>query len=216
MRIRNLAVAVLITLSSAAFGGVAFANDEVAAQSFVQQEHSKLENLLRQPASVTRDSAVTNTLEKTIDYAEIARRAYGEPCPASIPGCKDWWTTFTPEQKDQVTALLRKVVEKNYRKNLIKTLDYDVTYKGVRDAGPSQSKIRTEAKSKLKPRDPPVQIDYVVHSGNAGHHIVDIVTEGSSLTKNYYDQFNRMLSNPAQGYPYMVSKLEKSGMPNVK
>jgi ABC-type transporter MlaC component len=36
---------------------------------------------------------------------------------------------------------------------------------------------------------------------------VDIVTEGSSLTKNYYDQFHRMLTTQGQGYSYLVQKL---------
>jgi hypothetical protein len=33
------------------------------------------------------------------------------------------------------------------------------------------------------------------------------VTEGSSLTKNYYTQFDKMLSTPDQGYAHVVKKL---------
>ena len=35
------------------------------------------------------------------------------------------------------------------------------------------------------------------------------MTEGSSLAKNYYDQFHRMLTNPEQGYPQIVKKLNE-------
>jgi ABC-type transporter MlaC component len=39
--------------------------------------------------------------------------------------------------------------------------------------------------------------------------VIDIVTEGSSMTKNYYDQFHRMLTTEGQGYKYMTAKLRE-------
>jgi hypothetical protein len=38
--------------------------------------------------------------------------------------------------------------------------------------------------------------------------VTDVVTDGSSLTKNYYDQFHRMLTTPEQGYAFLLRKLE--------
>jgi hypothetical protein len=37
---------------------------------------------------------------------------------------------------------------------------------------------------------------------------VDIVTEGSSLTKNYYEQFRKKMENPAEGYANIRQKLK--------
>ena len=105
-----------------------------------------------------------------------------------------------------MSGLLRRLVEKNYRKNLSKTLDYDVAYQGASPSG-GDSAVHTEATSVSKPRDPAVLVDYVVHGAPGSFHVVDIVTEGSSLTKSYYDQFHRMLTNPDQGYAYVVKKL---------
>jgi phospholipid transport system substrate-binding protein len=119
------------------------------------------------------------------------------------------WAELTDQQKAEVTGLLKQLVEKNYKKNLIKTLDYEVTYKGTKDVAGGDAKIRTEAKSKLKPRDPAVQVDYVVKGASNGYKVVDIVTEGSSLTKNYMDQFHKMLITPGQGYPHVVKKLNE-------
>ncbi len=31
------------------------------------------------------------------------------------------------------------------------------------------------------------------------------------MTKNYYDQFHRMLTTAGQGYPYLVKKLQDKG-----
>jgi ABC-type transporter MlaC component len=197
----GLILCVVLAVSGAAFA-------DAGAEQFVQTEHVKLEALLRQPASSMRDQQVTNTLDTMVDYDELARRAFGLPCPPSVPACTNHWGELSDDQKTEVRDLLKKLVEKNYRKNLIKTLDYEVTYKGVKELT-GESKIRTEAKSKLKPRDPPVQVDYVVKPASGGYHVVDIVTEGSSLTKNYYDQFHRMLTTAGQGYPHIVKKLNE-------
>ncbi len=105
-----------------------------------------------------------------------------------------------------MTGLLQKLVSKNYQKNLTKTLDYDVVYKGASDEA-GATRVKTEATSKANPRDPPVQIDYVIAGTQGSYKVIDVITEGSSLTKNYYDQFHRMLTAPDQGYAYLVKKL---------
>ena len=57
-------------------------------------------------------------------------------------------------------------------------------------------------------REPAVRVDYVVKRMGDGFKVVDIVTEGSSLTKNYYDQFRKKMHNPDEGYPNIVQKLK--------
>ena len=200
------AIQVFLLALTLSVGGNAFADE--GAQTFVKKEHSSLTTLLKQPASPTRDAQVDSALGRMVDYDELARRAFGQPCPVTMPGCKNHWAALTTEQRTEVTTLLRRLVEKNQRKNLMKTLDYDITYKGMREAS-GESKVRTEAKSKINQREPPVQVDYVVVGTDGSYRVVDIVTEGSSLTKNYYDQFNRMLTNPSQGYPHVVKKLNE-------
>ena len=195
-----------ILLAGLALAGTASADE--GAQKFIQNEHVKLEAILRQPASAGRDAQITNTLDTMVDYDELARRAFGQPCPQGVSNCVNHWNELTDQQKAEVTGLLKKLVEKNYKKNLIKTLDYEVTYKGKKEVG-SDSKIRTEAKSKLKPRDPAVQVDYLVKGAAGSYKVVDIWTEGSSLTKNYYDQFHKFLTTPGQGYPHIVKKLNE-------
>jgi ABC-type transporter MlaC component len=197
---------VIILVAGLAMAGTASADE--GAQKFIQSEHVKLEAILRQPATPARDAQLTNTLETMVDYEELARRAFGQPCAHAISQCTNHWGELTDQQKAEVAGLLKKLVEKNYKKNLIKTLDYEVTYMGQKDLG-GDAKVRTEAKSKLKPRDPAVQVDYVVKGAGNGYKVVDIVTEGSSLTKNYYDQFHKFLTTPGQGYPHIVKKLNE-------
>ena len=127
---------------------------------------------------------------------------------AAIPSCEDLWASYSDAQKAEVRDLLKQLVEKNYRKNLTKTLDYDVDYRGENTAS-GDTRVLTEAKSKSKPRDPAVRVDYVVKQTAQGYRVVDIITEGSSMTKNYYDQFRKKMANPNEGYPNIVQKLHE-------
>jgi phospholipid transport system substrate-binding protein len=150
-----------------------------------------------------------------VDYDQLAMRTMGKPCPPAVPQCTNHWDGdpsknipgLTAEQKTEVTGLLKNLVEKNLQKNINKTRDFDVSYSGAKEIAQNTSKIKTEAKSKAKPRDPAVQVDYVILENGDKYRVVDIVTEGSSMVKNYYDQFHRMLTTENQGYPYLVQKL---------
>lgn len=212
MKLRVLFATLAMTVGLSVTPGLtstASADDASAAQSFVQTQHGKIATLLRQPASGARDTQLNAALDSFVDYDELSRRAFGQPCPPAIKSCADHWTELTDAQKTEIRSLLKRLVEKNYRKNLVKTLDYEISYRGAKAAALGDSKIRTEAKSKLKPRDPVVQVDYLVKGAGGNFKVVDIVTEGSSMTKNYYDQFHKMWITPGQGYPHIVKKLNE-------
>ncbi len=181
------------------------------AQDFVEKEHNKLDALLKQPASVSRDTQVNTTLDGMVDYDELTRRAFGKPCPPGISECKNWWDTYSTDDQKELTTLLKRLVEKNYRKNLQKTLNYDVTYRGSRSVAGNETRVITEAKAKDKPREPPVRVDYVVLPNNGKQFVVDIYTENSSLTKNYYQDFNKMMLNPSQGLAHVKKRLIEKG-----
>ena len=207
MNVRSVLLGVLcLLLPVALLTWTTEARADDPATTFVRAQHDQLRTLLRQPNSPARDTQLTNALSQMVDYDEMTRRAFGQPCPTELPGCKNHWADFTAAQKTEVSGLLRRLVEKNYRKNLATTLDYDVTYQGASPAN-GDSAVHTEATSKSKPRDPAVLVDYVVHGGAGSQKVVDVITEGASLTKSYYDQFHRMLTNPDQGYAYVVKKL---------
>ena len=190
----------LVTLA-----GAARADD---AQSFIQREHAQLEGVLHKPASPARDVEVNQGLDTFVDYDELTRRAFGEPCHPTLPSCQDIWATYSDEQKHEVTDLLRQLVRKSYRKNLLKTLDFEITYRGTKDQA-GDTRVVTEAQNKLNRHDPPVLVEYIVKQTPNGLRVVDIVTEKSSLTKNYYDQFRKKMNDPAQGYPNIVAKLRE-------
>jgi ABC-type transporter MlaC component len=204
MSIRQaIAVWVATAAMGFAFAGLAAEED---AQGFVQQQHHHIEQLLHQPPSSGRDAQVRQALGLFVGYDELTRRAFGQPCPAAEPSCEDLWAGYSDSQRTEVRALLEQLVRKTYERNLAKTLDYEVDYRGSRDAS-GDTRVMTEAKNRLKPREPAVRVDYVVKHMPEGFKVVDIVTEGSSLTKNYYDQFRKKMHNPDEGYANIVQKL---------
>jgi ABC-type transporter MlaC component len=203
MRLRHFFSAAALALSCTLLAGGALA-DVDAARTFVEKEHGQIKKLVEANAP---SQEVRSAIDAMVDYDQLAMRTLGKPCPPTV-ACTNHWDELKPEQRTEVTQLLRQLVEKNYHKNLDKTRDYEVSYRGSKDQGDNVSKIKTEAKSKLKPRDPAVQVDYVILGTGDRYRVVDIITEGSSMTKNYYDQFHRMLTTADQGYPYLVKKLQ--------
>lgn len=197
---------VLSTLAALAVSGPVSAAED--PQGFIQHQHAKLERLLHDAESPARDAQINQALDGFVDYAELTRRAFGEPCPAAIPTCDDLWAKYTDAQKGEVSDLFRQLMRKSYRKNLAKTLDYEVAYRGTSEGG-GDTRVQTEAKNKNKPREPAVRVDYVVKKTEGGYRVVDIITEGSSQTKNYYDQFRKKMENPNEGYDNIVLKLRE-------
>ena len=204
MRLRHI-----VTLSSAmGLLAVALPAHAEDAQAFIQREHTQLETILHKPASPARDAEVNQGLDAFVDYEEMARRTFGVPCHPSLPNCEDLWSQLDDGKKAEVSELLKQLMRKSYRKNLLKTLDFDITYKGTKQQG-AEVRVITEAQDKNKPHDPPVRVDYIVRQTDKGWTACDFVTEGSSLTKNYYTQFRTKMHDPALGYPNIVAKLRE-------
>jgi len=207
MSIRNLIVLGSIVVSSSVLAVGDARAQGPDAQAFVEQEHHQLEQLLHQPDTAARDGQIHQAMAGFVDYDELTRRAFGDPCPAAEPGCEVLWTGYDDAKRAELRSLLEELVRKTYQRNLAKTLDYDITYRGEHSAA-GDTRVLTEAKNRLKPREPAVRVDYVVMATPKGPRVVDIVTEGSSLTKNYYDQFRKKMDDPNEGYPNIVQKLK--------
>jgi phospholipid transport system substrate-binding protein len=204
MRFRHL-----VTLSSLlGLLAVALPAHAEDAQGFIQREHAQLETILHKPASPARDTEVNQGLDTFVDYDEMTRRTFGVPCHPSLPNCENLWAQLDDAKKSEVSDLLKQLVRKTYRKNLLKTLDFDIAYKGTRDQS-GDTRVITEAQDKNKPHDPPVRVDYIVKQTDKGFVAVDFVTEGSSLVKNYYTQFRTKMDDKNLGYPNIVQKLKE-------
>src|ERR1700735_1702967 len=114
MRLRHT-LAISSWLALLAVAVPAHADD---AQGFIEHEHVKLAQLLHQAPSPARDNEVDSALAGFVDYDDLVRRAFGEPCHTSMPNCEDLWAGYSDAQKTELHDLLKQLVQKSYRKKL--------------------------------------------------------------------------------------------------
>ena len=162
------------------------------AEDFVKSKQTELMTLVKQGKP---DAEVDKVFDQVLDYRVLAEAALGEN-----------WADRTDAEREEFTKLLPKLVRNSYRKNLKKTLGYDIAYKGT-EKGKDGEVVRTIAKNTKDAREEPMSIDYVVRSAGAGQRIVDVVTEGSSMVANYRSSFNRIMKKG--GFPEVLKRMRK-------
>lgn len=186
---RSFLTAALLSLALAA-APAAWAS--ATAEDFVKAKQTELMKLVKQGRP---DTEVDKVFDQVLDYRILAEAALGEH-----------WADRTDAEKQEFTQLLSKLVRNSYRKNLKKTLGYDVAYKGT-EKGKDGEVVRTVATSTKDAREEPLSIDYVVRSEPTGQRIVDVVTEGSSMVANYRSSFHRIMKKG--GFPEVLKRMRK-------
>src|SRR5215471_4849567 len=190
--IRKLTLFGVGLLASLAIGPRAFAAQ--SAQDFVQSKQAQVTSLLHQAASSQRDKQVSAVLDGLMEYDELAKRSLAAH-----------WSELSETQHREFTDVLRKLVQRNYERNIKNILDYRVDYLGE-DPGADSVLVRTRATSKTNVREDPVAIDYKLARIGDEWKVIDIVTEGSSLVNNYKNQFHRIIQK--DGYEALIKRMK--------
>ena len=173
------------------------------ATAFLQGKHDKVRALLATPAGPERDKKVDAELTQLLDYGEMAKVALGEGCTKTAD-C-DQYKNRSKAELDEFTGLLRQLIEKNYKKRLDQTRDYQITYKGEETKG-ADTLVKTEAKNLKDKREAPVLIDYVVRKQGSGYIVVDLIPEGSSMAKTYNKEFIKVIKK--NGWSELIKKMK--------
>jgi phospholipid transport system substrate-binding protein len=186
------ALALAFTLSLPAFGA--------EAENFVKDRHGKLSELVSNAKSAADEKKLDEVFDAVFDYEGLAKQTLAD------------WDKRTPAERVEFTALLKDLVRNAYRRNIKKTLGYEVQYNGELDSD-SNKVVRTTARNKKNAREEPVSIDYVVHQVAGKWQILDIVTEGSSLARNYRNQFRKVIEKHSfeELLKRMKAKRDKGG-----
>jgi phospholipid transport system substrate-binding protein len=163
-----------------------------SAEEFVKTKQAELMKLVKLGKP---DAEVDKVFDQVLDYRVLAEAALGQH-----------WADRSEAERAEFTELLAKLVRNSYRKNLKKTLGYDVAYKGT-EKGKDGEIVRTVATSTNNTREEPLSIDYVVRSQGAGQRVVDVVTEGSSMVANYRSSFNRIMKKG--GFAEVLKRMRK-------
>jgi phospholipid transport system substrate-binding protein len=162
-----------------------------SAEDFVKTKQNELTKLVK----AGKEAEVDKVFDQVLDYRVLAQAAL-----------VDHWAERTDAERAEFTDLLSKLVRASYRKNIKKTLGYEVTYKGT-EKGKDGEIVRTSAKNLKDAREEPLSIDYVVRDPGSGQRIVDVVTEGSSMVGNYRSSFNRIMKKG--GFAEVLKRMRK-------
>ncbi len=164
------------------------------AENFVKGKHTELTELVSKAKSKDDEKKLDAAFDAVFDYDGLAKATL-----------KDSWDQRTPAERVEFTAVLKDLVRNSYRRNIKKTIGYEVDYKGEQD-GDAGKVVRTVAHNKQNAREEPVSIDYVVHQVDGKWQIYDIVTEGSSLIRNYRNQFRRVIEK--KGFEELLRRMK--------
>jgi phospholipid transport system substrate-binding protein len=187
----------LAALFSVTLPRQAFADE--TAEAFLKARQTELTGLLKQGKSPAVDQKLEKVFDGMLDYETLAKESLDEH-----------WSSLSEAEKSEFQGVLKQLVRNAYRRNLRRTLDYDVSFKGESKAK-NGILVQTVAKSRSNAREEPISIDYVLHRVGGNWRVFDIVTEGSSLVNNYRSQFNRVIKKKgfAELMRRMKGKLDK-------
>jgi phospholipid transport system substrate-binding protein len=173
------------------------------ATDFVKTKQAKLFEVIAQPKSAARQEKLRTMFDEILAYEELSKASLG----------KQWGERSATEQKE-FSALLTELVRNNYKRNLLKMLDYNISYTGEKacpsdggdDCPGGSILVTSRAKHKTDKREPDVEIDFRVQRIGGKLMIIDIVTERASLVKTYRSQFLRILKK--DGYAALIQKMK--------
>ncbi len=171
--------------------GSAFAAE---AENFVKGKHTELTELVSKAKTADDEKKLDAAFDAVFDYQGLAKATL-----------KDSWDARTPAERSEFTLVLKDLVRNAYRRNIKKTLGYEVDYRGEED-GESGKVVRTVAHNKKNNREEPVSIDYVVHQVDGKWLINDIVTEGASMARTYRNQFRKVVEK--KGFDELLKRMK--------
>jgi phospholipid transport system substrate-binding protein len=180
------AFAFALSLSLPAFGA--------EAENFVKGKHTELAELVSKAKSAEDEKKLDAAFDAVFDYEALAKATL-----------KDSWEQRTPTERAEFTTILKDLVRNAYRRNIKKTLGYEIDYKGEED-GEAGKVVRTVAHNTKNNREEPVSIDYVVHQVGGKWLINDIVTEGASLAHTYRNQFRKVIEK--KGFDELLKRMK--------
>ncbi len=202
--IRRTLLALALTLGTAALAAPASAQGAAApaanASAFVDGKLKTLRTLLNTPASADREKKLDAELNALLDYDDMAKTALGSGTAT------DEYSKRSKEEIAEFTTILKQLIEKNYKKKLSETLNYEISNKGEEPKA-SDALVKTEAKNLKDKKAAPVLIDYVVRKKGAAFIVVDIVVEDSPMvSRTYRKEFASTIKK--DGWAGLIKKMK--------
>lgn len=167
--------------------------DQTAMETF-QKAH---ETVLLYVRSKVKDDVIQKEVDDLLDYAWIAKAALGGKNRAEKrcePRCAEFET------------LLARLIRENYLKRIAQADTGKVEYVGEEKRAKA-SKVTTRVTYTKDGTEQKVEVAYVMRHDNGRWQVVDIITDGVSLAKNYRYEFNKILRDEG-GIDGLIKRLE--------
>jgi len=178
--------AILFTLAALlAVAPSALAQSGPAAR-YLKGQHDQVNRILARPARTDqartrRNARVTHLLGALLDYESLSQQALGRH-----------WEARSEEDRALFVSLLQQLVERSYQSSLEGTRDYRVRY-GDEEQRRGATVVHTTAQSRANRRAPAVAIDYRMRRQGRVWVVIDVITDGVSMVRNYRSQFARII-----------------------
>jgi phospholipid transport system substrate-binding protein len=158
----------------------AWAQSGAQAITFVKSTSDQLVAIVNDGgSSQEKRRRLQEVIDTTVDVDDIARFCLGR-----------FWRIATPDQQQQYMALFHALL-------LSKIAGHFGQYQGVRvTMGRARASADTEIVITMveRPRDPTIQVDWVVSTASAGPKIVDLLAGGTSLRLTQSSDFTAYLA----------------------
>jgi phospholipid transport system substrate-binding protein len=151
-------------------------------------KNGEVDKLLRQhpekgsPAETKQKEQIRALAAALLDYEELSKRAMAAH-----------WEGLKPAQQKEFVATLRELIERNYTRQLRSNLDYQVQYK-TEDVDGENATVATVVKVKTAGKASDAEIIYKLRKNVDGWRVWDIITDESSLVRNYKSEFNKIIT----------------------
>jgi len=196
--IRRSYLALALTVATASLAAPVLADPPAAAPTtasgFLDAKLKTVRGLLGTPASPEREKKIDAELKGLLDYDDMAKVALGAE-----------YDKHSKEEIAEFTGILRQLIEKNYKKRLEDTLNYDITITDEQPQG-TDVLVKTQAKPLKDKKAAVVLIDYVVRKKGTGWIAIDLIPEGSSMAKTYHKEFTKVIKK--DGWAALIKKMK--------
>ncbi|HAM51996.1 MAG TPA: organic solvent tolerance ABC transporter substrate-binding protein [Nitrospiraceae bacterium] len=146
-----------------------------------------------------RKVKIRATIEKSFDFAEMAKRSLGI-----------YWKERNPNEQKEFVALFSSLLEDTYIRKIERYEDEKVAYVGEIQEG-SYATVKTRI---ITTRGSEIPVEYKIFKKENKWEVYDIIIEGVSLVNNYRSQFSQIISSSS--YEELIKRLKEKSLKSSK
>jgi phospholipid transport system substrate-binding protein len=184
-------------LAASGIGGFDSASAQTAdaASTFIAQTGRDLVAVVNAPSSDSvKQQQLGGVIDRVVDVPAVAQFVLGR-----------FWRTATPQQREDFTALFRKVIVTSIGGHLgeYKGVSFTIDRATPTDAGMS---VRTTLN---RPGAPAARVDWIVSNASGSPKIIDLLAEGTSLRLTQRSDYSSFLVNHGNSVQELISALRR-------